>query len=146
MSRVSNTRRTASVIRSLETQAIRELAPFLEALARLTDDGTLVVAGVDFSHVGPKFGDEDSAAALEKDFRSSDRRILEALEAGDADNLYETIARDGNQFNVCGFSALWTLLAALPGMQGHVLDYTVWHEDATRSAVSFAAVSFTEKS
>jgi AmmeMemoRadiSam system protein B len=102
----------------------------------------IAVAGIDLSHVGPKFGDDDSARALEKDFRASDRRILDTLEAGDADALYETVARDGNQFNVCGFSALWTLLAALPEARGKVLDYTVWHEEATSSAVSFAAVSF----
>ena len=37
---------------------------------------------------------------------------------------------------------LWTLLAVLPGIRGTVLDYDVWHEDPTRSAVSFAAVAF----
>jgi AmmeMemoRadiSam system protein B len=105
----------------------------------------IAVAGVDLSHVGPKFGDGDPARELEAHFRVSDGRVLDALEKGDADTLYETIAREGNQFNVCGFSALWTLLAALPGLKGKVLDYTVWHEEATRSAVSFAAVSFTRR-
>ena len=118
---------------------VGELSEWLLAPGR----GRIAVAGVDLSHVGPKFGDGDSARALEEDFRASDRRILDRLEAGDADGLYETVAGNGNQFNVCGFSALWTLLAALPGAEGKVLDYTVWHEEATRSAVSFAAVSFT---
>jgi len=118
---------------------VEELSEWLLAPGR----ERIAVAGVDLSHVGPKFGDGDSARALEEDFRASDRRILDRLEAGDADGLYETVAGDGNQFNVCGFSALWTLLAALPGAEGKVLDYTVWHEEATRSAVSFAAVSFT---
>ncbi len=43
---------------------------------------------------------------------------------------------------MCGFSALWTLLALLPGAEGKVLDYRVWHEEGTRSAVSFASVTF----
>jgi hypothetical protein len=117
---------------------VDELSEWLLASGR----ERIAVAGVDLSHVGAKFGDDDSARALEEDFRASDRRLLDTLEAGDADALYETVARDGNQFNVCGFSALWTLLAALPGAKGKVLDYTVWHEEATHSAVSFAAVSF----
>ena len=51
----------------------------------------------------------------------------------------------GQRFFGLGGIALWTLLAAMPGAKGKVLDYTVWHEEATRSAVSFAAVSFTRE-
>ena len=52
------------------------------------------------------------------------------------------VAGEGNRYRICGFSALWTLLAVMPGLKGRVLDYQVWHEEATRSAVSFAAVAF----
>jgi len=73
-----------------------------------------------------------------------DIEILAALEQGDADLFYETVAGNGNRYKVCGFSALWTLLAVLPGLRGRTLDYRIWHEEATRSAVSFAALSFGE--
>ena len=52
-------------------------------------------------------------------------------------------ARERNRYRICGFSSLWTLLAVVPGIRGTVLDYQVWHEEPTRSAVSFAAVTFT---
>jgi hypothetical protein len=102
----------------------------------------LVVAGVDLSHVGPKFGDSRTGRSLEEDFRAYDREILDALAAGDASAFFQAGARAQNRYRICGFSALWTLLAVLPGIRGTVLDYEVWHEEPTRSAVSFAAVAF----
>ncbi len=122
------------------------IAGFTAALARwLEVPGRLAVAGVDLAHVGPKFGDAEEARVLEERFRASDRELLAALEEGDAGGLFETVARNGNRYKVCGFSALWTLLAVLPGLRGTVLDYRVWHEGPSCSAVSFAAVSFTSR-
>jgi AmmeMemoRadiSam system protein B len=106
-------------------------------------DKKLVVAGVDFSHVGPKFGDPHTGRSLEPDFRAYDREILTALAAGDPSAFFLTGARARNRHRICGFSAMWTLLAVLPGIRGTILDYDIWHEDPTRSAVSFAAMAFT---
>jgi AmmeMemoRadiSam system protein B len=121
------------------------VARFIDTLGNWLADspgGRLLVAGVDLSHVGPKFGDDAPARSLEQQFRASDKKLLEALDGGDADTFYEAVAQDHNRFKVCGFSALWTLLAALPGVRGKVLDYQIWHEEPTQSAVSFAAVAF----
>ncbi len=132
----------------------RETPREVPAIARFVDElrawlaeppgGKLVVAGVDLSHVGPKFGDPVPAASLEPRFRAADETLLAALAEGDAELFYETVAGSGNRYKVCGFSALWTLLSVLPGLRGRLLDYRVWHEEATRSAVSFAALSFGE--
>ena len=103
----------------------------------------LVVAGVDLSHVGQKFGDPHSGRSIEPDFTAYDREILDALTGGDASAFFLAGARSRNRYRICGFSPLWTLLAVLPGIRGTVLDYDVWHEEPTRSAVSFAAVAFT---
>jgi AmmeMemoRadiSam system protein B len=126
----------------LEIPAIAAFIDALKGWLSEPPEGKLVVAGVDLSHVGPKFGDAEPAPALEEQFRAGDRKLLDALEAGDADRFFQAVAGNGNRFKVCGFSALWTLLAALPGVKGKVLDYEVWHESATESAVSFASVSF----
>ncbi len=123
------------------------VAPFVEAVTSWLSappGKKLVVAGVDLSHVGPKFGDPHPGASLESAFRAFDREILNALEAGDADALFRAGARMRNRYRICGLSALWTLLAVVPGARGKVLDYEVWHEEPTRSAVSFAAVAFTK--
>lgn len=122
------------------------IASFVEAVSAWLDGpaGTkLVVAGVDLSHVGPKFGDSRTGRSLEEDFRAYDREVLSALSAGDALALFEAGVRARNRYRICGFSALWTLLAVSPGLRGTVLDYDIRHEEPTRSAVSFAAVAFT---
>jgi len=133
------------LLRGMKPREDPGVARFIDALGHWlsgSPGGRLLVAGVDLSHVGLKFGDEAPAKSLEERFRASDERLLEALDSGDADAFYETVAQDHNRFKVCGFSALWTLLAALPGVRGKVLDYRVWHEEPTQSAVSFAAVAF----
>ena len=125
------------------------VASFVEALSSWLAGppaGKAVVAGVDLSHVGPKFGDSRTGASLEPEFRAHDREVLDALAAGDASALFLAGARSRNRYRICGFSALWTLLALLPGIRGTVLDYDVWHEEPSRSAVSFAAVAFSRPS
>ncbi len=126
----------------LEDPAIHAFISALKEWLAAPPVGKLIVAGVDLSHVGPKFGDAEPARALESSFRAFDSELLAALAAGDARRFFTVGATDGNRFRVCGFSALWTLLALLPGVRGAVLDYGVWHEEPTRSAVSFAATAF----
>ncbi len=119
---------------------------FIEELRRILgekSDRTLVVAGVDFSHIGPKFGHEASARTLAPDSRAHDTRLLNRLCAFDASGFWEESSAVNDRFNVCGFSALACMLEVLPECRGEVLDYDVWHEEATQSAVSFSAVAFT---
>jgi len=130
-------------------QAYLERAkPFLETLADVLADRTeetLIIAGVDFSHVGPKFGHDRPATQLTDESEAHDRRLMEALCALDADQFWEESRRVNDQFNVCGFSALACLCEVLPASDGKVLHYETWHEEPTRSAVSFGAMLFEEK-
>lgn len=131
------------VRRPLEIRGIASLVEAVSAWLEAPPAGKIAVAGVDLSHVGPKFGDPDSGRSLESEVRAYDRQVLDALAAGDAAALFEAGARARNRYRICGFFALWTLLAVLPPVRGTVLHYEVRHEEATRSAVSFAAVAFT---
>jgi len=128
-------------------QAYQEkAAPFLENLKEILldpDQETLIVAGVDFSHTGPKFGHEMPASHLQNSSREHDQNLLKHLTRLDADRFWEESRRVNDQFNVCGFSALACLLEVLPECQGELLNYEIWHEEPTRSAVSFASVAFT---
>ncbi len=122
---------------------IEGVGGFLEALGtvgREDPDGTLVVAGVDFSHIGPKFGHRENASALLLEARAHDQALIDALTSGDAAAFWEEARKVGDRYNVCGFSTLAVLLDAFPGMRGRLLGYEFWREEATRSAVSFAAV------
>jgi len=117
--------------------------PFLDVLSRIAgEDGTLLVAGVDFSHTGPKFGHQETARGMERESSEHDRILLECLVRCDAEGFWEESARVQDRYNVCGFSALASLLEVLPSCRGEVLSYDVWHEAPTDSAVSFASAVF----
>ncbi len=124
---------------------LQKAGPFIKALTDLVVRGgapALVVAGVDFSHVGPKFGHPMTARAMEPDTRRHDQNLLKALSEADVHAIWAESRRVEDQFNVCGFSAMACLLEVLGGAKGRVLDYELWHEEATQSAVSFAAAVY----
>jgi AmmeMemoRadiSam system protein B len=122
-------------------------SPFLEVLSGIlaeADEETLVVAGVDFSHIGPKFGHDRPATYLEARAEAHDQALLNAISAGDASAFWQESIRVEDAYNVCGFSAVACLLEVLPPSPVHILGHQFWHEAPTQSAVSFAAVAFTE--
>jgi AmmeMemoRadiSam system protein B len=135
------------VLMSYDRRSYRGTAgPFLEELSNLITESrgeALVVAGVDFSHIGPKFGHPMPATSMESRSGQHDRALLKSMTAGDVDGFWAESARVEDQFNVCGFSALACLLEVLPPAQCRLLGYQTWHEAPTRSAVSFAAAVFT---
>ena len=71
--------------------------------------------------------------------------MLHALTERDADSFWKESGRVRDHYNVCGFAALACLLEVLPPGGGRLLGYEMWHEEPTRSAVSYAAVVFSEE-
>jgi len=128
-------------------EAFREMAgPFLTELAALLrEPGTLVVAAVDFCHIGPKFGHAKPAEALEEAAMAHDVALLDALSRGDADGFWAESVRIKDEFNVCGFMALATLIEALPPATLSILCHDLLREPAAHSAVTFAAAAFVPK-
>ncbi|MBN1426094.1 AmmeMemoRadiSam system protein B [Candidatus Fermentibacteria bacterium] len=128
--------------RVIHPAEIPGVAAFVEVLGEIVDEQTLVIAGVDLSHIGPKFGDDAPASVIEAQSRGHDERLLEALCAGSVEELWREAREVGDRYNVCGLSTLALLMQLFPDMHGRVIDYHIWHEGATRSAVSFAGVAF----
>jgi AmmeMemoRadiSam system protein B len=125
---------------------VEKTGRILEALKDVLEqkgEETLVVAGVDLSHIGPKFGHEMPAQYLKGQSEAHDRALLNSFTLQDAESFWRESGRVKDQYNVCGFAALACLLEILPPCKGHLLGYERWHEEATRSAVSFAAMAFT---
>ena len=125
---------------------LEKAGPFLRKLRDIVSDPaqeTLVVAGVDFSHIGPKFGHDRSASFLAGQAETHDRNLLGHLSRLDAELFWKESQEVEDCFNVCGFSALACLLEILPHCKGTILDYRRSQEEATNSAVSFAAAAFT---
>lgn len=130
--------------RSSYLESAGAFTDLMRTLLEEENERTLLIAGVDFSHIGPKFGHDLPASHLEQEAKTHDRNLLEALCSMDAEGFWNESAGVGDRYNVCGFSALACLLEALPPSKGEVLGYECRHEEQTRSAVSFASVVFRE--
>ncbi len=125
---------------------LQKAGPFLTILKQIVLEPavrTLIVVGVDFSHIGPKFGHDRPAEYMESQTTRHDDLLLQHLARVDSQQFWEESMRVGDQFHVCGFSSMACLLEILPECRGHVLGYQLRHERTTQSAVSFAAVAFT---
>ncbi len=117
------------------------LENFITALRELVDEETYFVAGVDFCHLGVRYGDLVPAGEREKEQALRyDRKLLERILAIDPQGFYELIMRVENRYRVCGFTPLYVLLRLLEGrpLRGEIL-----HQEAVDfgpgSIVSFAA-------
>lgn len=106
------------------------------------DNSVLIVAGIDFSHIGPKFGHREPATSLLLEAKEHDHTLLDAICQGDGAAFWSEVRKENNRYNVCGFSTIALLLELLSGRTGFVLGYDFWMEEATRSAVSYAALAF----
>jgi AmmeMemoRadiSam system protein B len=125
-----------------EGAAVGDFAAALSELVAASGKRALWIASADMAHIGPKFGDSDSAHALAPDAQAADRALLEALQHGDYRSYFRHIAHLGDRYRICGLPPVYTLLAALRPRQGILLDYRIWHEAETRSAVSFASLVY----
>lgn len=106
---------------------------------------TLIVSGVDFSHVGPKFGHDRPAQALLAKAEEYDEAVIAALEQGSPEKVFAHAAETKDYCNICGLPALmlssWLLRPCTPKL----LQRRVYNEAATRSAVTYASMLFMEK-
>jgi len=102
---------------------------------------TLHVAGVDFSHVGPRFGDAPLDAEGSELVRKTDEHAMAAAATGDADAWFQAIADVDDGTRICGFAPTYCLLrAATPGA-GRSLTYAASAEpDGT--VVTVAAMAW----
>ncbi len=110
------------------------------AFRSLLDEGTYVVASVDFSHVGPRYGDAFKVGEREKlKISDFDHDLVQSILKGDRRGFWEKIVKTKNAFKVCGVSALYLLLCILDIKGGEILNYGIW-EDGQGSAVSYFAL------
>jgi AmmeMemoRadiSam system protein B len=135
-------RELGRVARPSEIPGVGGFLGALREVVRERGTDVLCVAGVDFSHVGPKFGHAEDATALLAPAGRHDGALIEAACREDSFAFWAESRRTRDRFNVCGFSALASLLEILPAARGTLLGYEFWREEATRSAVSYAAIVF----
>jgi MEMO1 family protein len=118
---------------------------FLEAVrAQLEAESrrVLIIAGVDFAHVGKKFGDSFSAdEKVAQWVKSEDLALIENIKRGDPDGFFADIAKDRDARKICGLSPMYTQLELLRDHPARLLMHDIAMEPQTESAVSFASLA-----
>jgi MEMO1 family protein len=103
----------------------------------------LIVAGVDFAHVGRKFGDEFSADhEVAGRVQREDLGLIENIKRGDPEGFFADIVKDRDARRICGLAPMYTQLELLRGRSARLLKYGIALEPQSESAVSFASLAF----
>lgn len=105
-----------------------------------------LLAGVDFAHIGPCFGDEEEVNDnFLKRTQDQDKVSLNKLQAQDAEGFLDSVMRDGNLRKVCGVGALYAFSRIhqklFPKSKGEILHYG-HSADPTGGEVTFASMAF----
>ncbi|MER3449854.1 MAG: AmmeMemoRadiSam system protein B [Chloroflexota bacterium] len=120
--------------------------PFTRTLAALraacAGRRVFVVAAADLAHVGPAFGDPDGYDRLmAARLAGEDRRLLEAIEAGDAEAFLGWVRADRDRNKICGLPPIYLALRFLGRCRGRTISYEQCPADPYgTSLVSIAGV------
>lgn len=106
----------------------------------------MIIAGADFSHVGPRFGDDiEITPNIKSDVEEKDKEKIKHILNLDADGFYMSIMSEKNKTKICGISPIYAALrfikAINPNTKPTLLDYST-AEDPFGGFVSFASIIF----
>ncbi len=128
-------------------ESVAESSELIDALVdgilELIDDRTYMVLGIDFCHLGLRYGDPMPVSDYHREKAlETDRKILELTFKGENKDFLEE-AKKLERMKICGISCLYILNKILRkgGFKG---DYQVYHQEfvpfGSGSAVSVASV------
>jgi AmmeMemoRadiSam system protein B len=100
----------------------------------------LLVAGVDLSHVGRKFGDQAPADALLPQATAHDKLILSFLSRGEPENIFKEALNTQDSYHVCGLPAILLFASLLAENRTDLLHFDTYRERETESAVNYASL------
>jgi len=102
-----------------------------------------LIASGDFAHLGPKYGDRETFAAIREDeIKAEDDKMLDHLAKGDAESFFQQIAQIEDQRKICGLAPIYMICKIAEPGRGEILKWAVSYDSETKSAVSFAAIAF----
>jgi hypothetical protein len=121
--------------------------PFLNAVRAIVEKHahrTVVIAGADLAHVGPRFGDPAPYDASQRQkLERTDRASLELAAAKAHRDFFFQVQSDLDSRRVCGLGPIYALLRALPdGCHGRLEHYEQTIDPQEGSIVSHAAMAF----
>ena len=123
--------------------SVQEFVESLRKAIEACSASVCILASVDLSHVGGRFGDGFplEASVLDR-IREEDLEMLRAAESVDSQAFLETIRRTKNQRRVDGVCPIYTLLETLRPTSGKLLRYDQGLEPEMNSVVTFAGMEF----
>ena len=138
------------VARRTQPMLSQEVALFVEALAaeieHLRNEGKRVFlyGAVDLAHMGLHFGDTQRVSENHLDvLEAQDRAMLDCVLQGTAEDLFNFIAAEGDRRRICGFPAIYLMMAVTRAaglnVERHLLDYRQAVERQSDCVVTFAS-------
>jgi AmmeMemoRadiSam system protein B len=122
-----------------EDSAMSALVSAVREAEQQLGGATVYLAGVDLSHVGPRFGDPPLDERTRKEIDDRDHEAIAAAEAGDAARWFRAIAEHDDSTRICGFAPTWAMLRAAEPGPGRLLRYQQ-SDEKDGSTVSIAAM------
>jgi len=129
----------------MERDEVKRFVAALRDTIASWGDRVCVIGGVDFAHVGPRFGaeapvtDEELGAVARQD-----RAMLDAIESVAPEDFMRGFFTDGNACHVCSIAPTYCLLHLLDGSaRGTTLRYGQAVDPDHGGAVTFGSVVFT---
>jgi AmmeMemoRadiSam system protein B len=123
-----------------EDAAMATLVSAVAEAERTLGGATIHVAGVDFSHVGPRFGDPALDERTSEEIEQKDRDAIDAARSGDPDRWFRSIAAHDDSTRICGFAPTWAMLKTAGPGTGRLLRYEASDEkDGSRVTVASIA-------
>ena len=118
----------------------------LKSLLQERKGNALLVAGVDLSHIGRKFGDQLPSDAILPQATANDKSVLSFLAQGDVENVFQNAIENEDRFRICGLPAILIFASLLAESRSDILHFDTYHERETQSAVNYASMIYTTES
>lgn len=114
----------------------------LNSIENEKGDDIFYIAGVDMTHFGQKFGDDEPLDTNMLEWiRERDSKTLNSLSAMDPEGFYRSVEEEKDKRKICGLSSIYTLLKLLNGGNAVVLDYDRALERDSQSVVTYASAA-----
>ena len=136
----------AQGIYPMESSVVSDFLNSMKETIAASDRKVCLIASVDLSHIGPQFGaDRHVSPGDLTQIQNADLKTLKSVEAIDAERFWQSVAKDGNRRNICGLSAIYTLISTMEEGEGKLLNYSQWRDERGFGCVTFASMVFCGK-
>ncbi len=122
---------------------VARMARALRRTAEETREPVCFLVSGDLAHVGPKFNPGEALTAdLLRRSQAQDHELIRHAAAGNAAGYFDTIARELDGRNICGFPPTYLMFEALRPRGGRLLHYDRYVHPGGYASVSWASMAF----